>query len=388
MSAKVFSRKLIPTASLSKGVRGPSLSIPIQQPHQTLPAAKNPTFTFLSYNMLSPHYMWPQVYTYVPQEYKDWKYRHNLLEKEILDKYRSDIMCVQELTTIDYYSFWRDSLRKGFNYGSRFIAKNPPNYWTKSLVEMDGVGIFYNLDMFDYIGSRSINLNDLASTFDRKELDYMAAKEITILNGNGDVTGKESLYELALSKNQVCLFVMVEHKISKDVFVIINTHLYWKYEEVKLTQCMIIMRKLAKIVNELLFNAESRDMNYNKVKILFSGDLNDGFDSKIVQFLKGNKIEKSDGLKMRNPMASFLNHCCYDDLLNDRQKFFDNTCYSGKLKGIFDFVWYHDRDFKLKNILSGIEITEELNFLNQDGLPNRDHPSDHIPLLMEFEILP
>lgn len=56
-----------------------------------------PLFTLLSYNLLSPSYMWPQVYTYVPEKYKDWNYRHKLLEQELLDKYRADIMCLQEL---------------------------------------------------------------------------------------------------------------------------------------------------------------------------------------------------------------------------------------------------------------------------------------------------
>lgn len=348
----------------------------------------NPSFSMLSYNVLSPHYMWPQVYTYVPDKYKDWSYRHRLLEKEILQTYKSDIMCLQELTMQDYYSYWKKTLKHKYGYGSRFIAKNPPTYWTKPLVEMDGVGVFYNLEMFDYLGSTSIFLNDLTGTFNSKELNYMRCRNISILNGNNEVTGQQTLYDLVLSKNQVCLFVMLKHKTSNDVFIIINTHLYWKYDEVKLTQCMIIMRKLSKIVNRLLFTAETDELNYHKIKILFSGDLNDGFGSQVMNFLKGNSIIKPDGVMLRNPMASFLNHCCYDDLPNEAAEYFDNTCYSGKLRGLFDFVWYHDTDFKLRNILSGVEVTQELNYLKQKGLPNSTHPSDHIPLRMEFEILP
>ncbi|KAL3234495.1 RNA exonuclease NGL1 [Nakaseomyces bracarensis] len=340
-----------------------------------------PVFTLLSYNMLSPSYMWPQVYTYVPEKYKDWKYRHGLLEQELLNKYKADIMCLQELTSDDYSGFWKKALKDQMNYGSKFIAKTPPKYWTKSPDLMDGVGIFYNLDKFDFISWSGIYLNQLLGMFTNAELDYLKSREIILTDGAGNETGKDNLLQVLKNKNQVALFVSLKHKETGNVFVVINTHLYWKYDEVKLTQCMSIMRELARIIEKHLVGLEN--VTDDKIKILFTGDLNSTADSLVINFLKG-QIVNHGNLNVINPMKPYLEHCVYDDV---PKELFTHTCYSGKLKGIFDYIWYHDTDFKLRRILSGNEVSEELEAKNQFGLPNENHPSDHIPLLTEFEIL-
>lgn len=340
-----------------------------------------PLFTLLSYNLLSPSYMWPQVYTYVPEKYKDWNYRHKLLEQELLDKYRADIMCLQELTSEDYSNFWKKTLQTNMNYGSNYIAKTPPQYWKRPVEQMDGVGIFYNLDKFEFISRSGIYLNQLLGVFSNNELEYLEKKPVTLTDGAGNQVGEQSLLQILKSKNQVALFVSLKHKETGNVFVVINTHLYWKYDDVKLTQCMIIMRELARIIEKHLVGLEN--VTDDKIKILFTGDLNSTSDSLVINFLKG-QIVSHDNLNVINPMKPYLEHCVYDDV---PEELFTHTCYSGKLKGIFDYIWYHDTDFKLRRILSGREVSHELAALNQFGLPNENHPSDHIPLFTEFEIL-
>ncbi|CCE65409.1 hypothetical protein TPHA_0L00530 [Tetrapisispora phaffii CBS 4417] len=344
-------------------------------------------FTMLTYNMLSPHYMWPQVYTYVPDQYKDWKYRHKLLEFELMQKYKADIMCLQELTWEDYISYWKPKCNEKMNYGSKFVAKTPPAYWEKTKQEMDGEGIFFNQEKFEYISSTKLFLNDVVGTFEEHEIEYMKKKIVTLTDGAGKPTGTNNLFTVATTRNQVCLFVSLRHKATNTVFVVINTHLYWKYDEVKLTQCMIIMRKLSHIINELLIGSNAKIVDNSTiskdVKIIFSGDLNSARDSLVIRFLKG-KIINHGNLNMINPMKPYLNRSCYDDI---PEGLFDNTCYSGKLKGIFDYVWYHDTDLQIRKILTGVEVSQELARAHQFGLPNANHPSDHIPLLTEFEIL-
>lgn len=331
--------------------------------------------------MLSPCYMWPQVYTYVPEKFKEWGYRHRLLEDELFKTYKADIMCLQELTTKDYHNFWDKQMKETLNYGSNFISKTPPKYWKRPTDEMDGVGIFYNLDKFEYISSSSIYLNDVLGIFNVRELKYMKETMITLTNGAGEAIGKDNLMNILQGRNQVCLFVSLRHKDTNTVFVVINTHLYWKYDEVKLSQCLTIMRKLERIIKSLLMGVEG--VTYSKVKILFSGDLNSNTDSLVVKFLKGEIVEHGQ-LNLQNPMRPYLNHCIYDDAPSE---LFDNTCYSGKLKGIFDYIWFHERDFQLNRILSGVEVSKELSSSSEFGLPNERHPSDHIPILTEMEIL-
>lgn len=338
-------------------------------------------FTLLTYNMLSPHYMWPQVYKYVPDAFKDWQFRHHLLQKEILDVYRADIMCLQELTSYDYHQYWKGIFRRDFHYGTKFIAKTPPTYWTKKVNDMDGVGIFYNLDKFEFLSSSGIYLNDLLGTFDLKEIEYLQNKNIQLTDGAGKPTEEKSLLEILKSRNQVGLFVSLKHKDTGTIFVVVNTHLYWKYDEVKITQCMVIMRKLSKIIKNLLIG--EKGITYNKMKVVFAGDLNSARDSLVVKFLKGEKFELGN-INIINPMRPYLNRCLFDDIPED---YYVHTCYSGKLKGIFDYIWYHDTDFELTKVLTGSDVSQELEDANQFGLPNEKHPSDHIPVLAEFQIL-
>lgn len=338
-------------------------------------------FTLLSYNILSPCYMWPQVYTYVPDKYKDWNYRHELLEYELLNIYKADIMCIQEMTNKDYSGFWKDITKEKYHMGSQYISKTKPKYWDRGPEDLDGVGIFYNLDMFEYISSKGIYLNQLLDVFTTRELGYLSKKELTLTDGAGNPTGVSNLLDTLRNKNQVSLFVSLRHRESNTIFIVVNTHLYWKYDEVKLSQCMIIMRELSKIIDDLLVDVKG--ITHDKVKILFTGDLNSQRNSLVMNFLKG-QILNNKSLNMINPMKPYLNRCLYDDI---PEGLFEHTCYSGKLKGIFDYVWYHDTDLSLTKILTGKEVSQELVKLNQYGLPNANHPSDHIPLLAEFQIL-
>ncbi|CCF57771.1 hypothetical protein KAFR_0D01250 [Kazachstania africana CBS 2517] len=336
------------------------------------------SFTLLTYNILSQSYMWPQVYKYVPAKYKSWEYRHKLLEYEILKLYNADIICLQELTSRDYEYYWRKKLSK-FNKGSDFICKTPPKYWTKAADDLDGVGIFYNLDMFELIDSNGIRLSDfLISDFEQPELDYLASRKLVLTDGEGRQIKVSNILDVLEEKNQVCLFMTLKHKRTGATVVVVTTHLYWKYDEIKLTQCMIIMRQLSKIMKDQLKKDGS-----SFVKVLFAGDLNSNRNSVVINFLKG-QILNNNKLNMLNPMRAYLNRTIYDDIPNST---YLNTCYSGKLKGVFDYIWYHDAEFRMTKILSGKEVSQELLELEQHGLPNADHPSDHIPVLAEFQIL-
>lgn len=351
--------------------------IPLRSIPQSTPGTMQGKLTVLTYNMLSPYYMWPQVYTYVPEKYKKWNYRHKLLEREILTLYRADIMCLQEMTSIDYQQYWRKVLWEKYHYGSKFIAKPPPGYWERPLSEMDGVSIFYDLNKFDYISSTGIYLNDLFGTFDLREQNYLEHKMVQLTDGCGNPTEKMTLSDVLKGRNQVCMFVSLRHKETNTFLIVVNTHLYWKYDEVKLTQCIIIMRRLSKIIKNLLIGVE--DSTYNKVKIVFAGDMNSDTDSLVVKFLKGDPISH-ENLKLVNPMRPYLNRCLYDDIPKD---IFVHTCFSGKLKGVFDYICYNNEDMTPSKVLG---LSKDLQQHSEMGLPNALHPSDHIPMVMEFEV--
>lgn len=341
-------------------------------------------FTVLSYNILSPSYMWPQVYTYVDDQYKDWSYRHKLLSKEILEDYKSDVVCLQELTLRDYNEFWSHQF-ESMNYDAKFIVKTPPAYWERSIDEMDGVGIFVNKKKFETLSTTGFYLNQLmAGTFSKVELEFLKRKQLEITDGNNKYVKTSNLLDFVRAKNQVCLMVLTRHISSGTYVIFINTHLYWKYDEVKLTQCLIIMRELQKIIRNQI-KLMGSTLRSDKFKVVFVGDLNSPLDSLVINFLRGEILSHDNALNLVNPMKPYLNKCVYDCL--EETDPIDRTCYSGKLQGIFDYIWFHDKDFQLTNYLGSEVVDQELSAADEMGLPNSKHPSDHIPIQIELELL-
>ncbi|AGO12831.1 AaceriACR277Cp [[Ashbya] aceris (nom. inval.)] len=376
-------RRLLPTMTPTKALPSRMINrqlLPVYSGSVAAGCRPERRFTLLTYNMLSPYYMWPQVYTYVPEPFKKWEYRHKLLEYELFHKYHADILCLQELTGKDYEKFWRKQMKRRMNFESQYAQKPPPAYWTRAEEEMDGVGTFYNAEKFEHVATDVEYLSDILGALTPSEKEWMAQTQVQLTDAAGRVVGKQSLKKVITQRNQVCLFVTLVHKPTGSLFVVVNTHLYWKYDEVKLAQCFVIMRRLKAIVRRLLTREGA---SYSKIKVILSGDLNSSQDTLSVRFLRG-QVVKVAGLEFQNPMRSFLNGSLYDYIPKEA---FDNTCYSGKIKGIFDYMWFHGRDFRLLQVLSGKEVSEELSSTAQPGLPNELHPSDHIPIYAEFEVL-
>ncbi len=333
------------------------------QPLKVVPPSQK--FKMMSFNMLNQSYMWPQVYdSYVDPEYRSWGYRVKLLTNIINNKeVQSDIMCFQEMETAVYHEFWNPMMQqRGFD--SCFIKKTKPVYWDKESNHIDGVSIFYNTKKFELLDMKKFQI----SKYFKDEF--------------------ENLYDLKLNdsqintifnaRNQVGLIVALKHLDTDQIIIVANTHLYWKYNDIKLLQVMVLLEALNKFKNR-----------YPGSKILFSGDFNSRPNSSVYHFLKNDKIDTSDP-----DISKYLTEKTKKFILNpveipnnvfekiiQQDKLF--TCFTQHLFGIFDYIWFNDNDFQLLKFLSGVD-QEYLSKIK--GLPNEEFPSDHIPLVAEFEL--
>lgn len=100
-------------------------------------------------------------------------------------------------------------------------------------------------------------------------------------------------------------------------------------------QCYVVMKELSNIVNNLWKSVkEDLDMTNDKVRVLFTSDLNYAKGAAVINFLRGRNINTMY-LNLVNPMTKYLYHCIYDDV---SKEWFENTCYYGKSKGIFRYI--------------------------------------------------
>ncbi|KAG7195004.1 uncharacterized protein KQ657_004116 [Scheffersomyces spartinae] len=322
-----------------------------------------------SYNLLSRHYVWRQVFGYLDQLYLDWtNYRFPLLNNTIR-QLQSDIMCFQEMECFMYEHFWSTNF-PGPNYKSFFIRKPNPKYWGNKPSEfMDGVGIFINTDRFEILDQLEVIFSEFIKD-NRKQFDWT-----------------DDLMSRVIPRNTVALLVKLHDKISDKIVFVTNTHLYWspKFNDVKVIQTKLLLS----ILNE--FIANSKGQNVDDPCVILCGDFNSTPTSKVFELLSNENlhVDKCDELGpfdygkdnylvsengyIKNP---FRLQCVYQHLLNDNSLQF--TSYTKALTEVLDHIWINNDHFNIVDVLGPVEknYSDKVN-----GFPNNQFPSDHIPLV-------
>ncbi|QPG76542.1 hypothetical protein FOA43_003931 [Brettanomyces nanus] len=341
------------------------------------------TITISSYNILCRHYMWEKVYGHLPPEFRSWRNRFNLLNKNFSDMSKfCDIMCFQEMEFKMYVEFWEEYMR-GKNFGSIFERKLSPRYWDRNLVMMDGVSIFYNQETFKLLNYERI---ELASFFKNPALYEQT---------------KDTAHRL-VSRNTVALIAVLQHVRTHEVFFVANTHLYWspRHEDVKLLQAYELTELIWKAVRRYyqLSESETRSKLQSKdgINIILAGDFNSSPESLVYRYLTDGYIDITKEPAMQNynyghtvgprlgdRMGKFTSP--YKDLYD--QGTFTRTAYLPKFKKMIDYIWLNEYSKRLK-------VTKVLDELKDDdlhdylGFPNLDYPSDHLPIVTELEVMP
>lgn len=319
--------------------------------------------------MLNQSYMWPQVYdSYVLPKYRSWEYRLPLLAQTIKDdNVVSDIMCFQEMEGASYTSVWKPMMAQ-MGYDGAFIQKGIPGYWKEEQDTnlIDGVSIFFDTNKFELLDTKKVVISKY---FQNEFKNWYGIK----LNSN-------QIDSILSARNQVGLILTLRHKSTGESFIVSNTHLYWKNSEIKLIQAMVLLEAIVMVKEK-----------YPSARVLFAGDFNSEPTSPVYRFLKEDRIEASDPALapfiieedckyVINPVG--LPRNVFDTIIEQDELF---TCYTQHLFGIFDYIWYNPQHLNLLGFLSGVD-SDYTNAI--EGLPNEFFPSDHIPLVAEFEIKP
>ena len=349
----------------------------------SLDYVKNPlnTVTVSSYNILSRHYLWESLYNYLPQNFTNWNNRLNRLDKNFIDLSKiSDIMCFQEMEYQVYQNHWKNLFNK-IGYSSIFNKKPKPAYWKKSSNMMDGVSIAYNKEKFDLINFEQVNF---ANNFKHSSIIEQTLDTETRLN----------------IRNTVALIAVLKHKLTNEVIFISNTHLYWspKHDDVKLMQSYLLTNLIKNTVlryyNITETELNERIKNKNGPNIIMTGDFNSNPNSMVYKFLSNGSINKNlepsfnqdygsniNGI-LKNNLGTFKSP--YKDLYNE--KIFTKTTYTPKYKDVIDYIWFADdnKNFKFTKVLADIDENYLKDF---KGFPNSEFPSDHLPILSQFEFI-
>ncbi|KAI5965453.1 hypothetical protein KGF57_000719 [Candida theae] len=330
------------------------------------PANDSSKLSIMTYNLLSRHYIWKNVYDKVDKLHLDWeRHRFPLINKTI-EQFSCDIMCFQEMEYYIYKTFWGEQF-PSYKYKSFYIQKQCPsnlNFFKNE--KLDGVGIFVNTERFDVMEQLKINYGE-------------------------EVLKQRSKYKLTsdwlqrvIARNTVALILKLYDKRTDKIYYVSNTHLYWSpdYNDVKVLQIKILLNKLQQFRKE------------HDSSIILLGDLNSNFDSDVVNLLSGRTIDtlSSPTFKHRkygvnNPLIDpdgrinnpFNLRNVYQSLHSSNNLPF--TSYVTRFADVLDHVFVSD-DVSVDKLLGQVDPV----YCNSDdvtGFPNSQFPSDHIPLVVE-----
>lgn len=377
---------------------------------------KKETIKILSYNILAQSLLSDSLKMTEEQikntTYLDIDYRSNKIV-ETIDNLNPDICLFQEY---EKQSKLKEKLKTNNHSYEILFKKRPGNH-------QEGCAIAYDTKKFklEYYCSLEFRLDEYNNNIKYK--DY------------GNKYNNKNQSKNIYNKENVAIFLFLKSYKTKFYYLIICSHLLFNASrgDIKLGQIYQIIQCA------LLFKSYYKDKN---ITTIFGADLNSTPNSAIYDFITSNSIDVEflnkanlSGQTRKNYITdtSFadINYEWYNEiintypkfrdysiiLINKNKKFYKNkynenddneigyskglilknkfvmksffkekngkepqmTSLSSSFKGTFDFLFYNTNlKLDIKNVLD----VPNLSF----SLPDKDNPSDHLPLFVEFDI--
>jgi len=342
-------------------------------------------FRTFSYNILADMYATRQRYPYCPLWSLLWTYRRNNILRELLNS-KADLISLQEVQLEHFENFLYPKLKEA-GYEGLFKKKTRASFnETATATQMDGCAIFYKEERFALMEQYSIEYNEAA----RQHIDQQVARNSQRLGGPRSAHASHYRSELSrrLLKGNIALVVVLE-EIGYDAsrrnrarrkrrLCVANSHIFWdpEYNDVKLWQTMVLCQELEKLVLA------------RNLPLIICGDFNSTVSSAVYQFLCQGQLRSDHNvfeidthgilppptsITHRLPLAS-----AYGEIIGEPKY----TNYTGHFVGCLDYIWFTKTHLRAVGVL---REDDEAILQEYTALPSPRYPSDHIPLVGEFE---
>lgn len=354
------------------------------------------TFNVMSYNILTDKLATRQLYGYCPSWALTWEYRKQAILKEILDS-QADIIALQEVEMDQFYNFFiRELQQQGYDgiFTPKSRAKTMGEHERKFV---DGCALFFHKQKFALVEHTVIEFNKLAMANAEGSDDMVNRVQLR------DNVGQAALLEVKETiRGGGGSASQLQH------ILVANVHIHWdpEFSDVKLIQTVMLMSELDNFAQGVKID---RGLPYCNsihgapgIPFLLCGDFNSLPDSGVLQFLLDSKIPTHhpdfkdlayDGFMSRFSQAVSPGSGHDSSQLIHRfaiKRAYQNehlpfTNYTYDFKGILDYIYYSYETLQPLALLGPVskEWFEEYRVI---GCPNPHYPSDHVPLLCEFEM--
>ena len=346
----------------------------------------------MCYNVLCDKYATRQLYGYCPSWALNWEYRKKAILEEIR-QYNADIISLQEVETEQFYQFFLVELKLA-GYDGIFSPKSRARtmHHESDRKHVDGCAIFFKTSKFDLVKEQLVEFNQLA---------------ISTAEGHHDMINR------VMTKDNIGLAALLQTKEEvwdsdtpppenqvRQPLLVATCHVHWDPEfcDVKLIQTMMLMSEIKNIIEESQTSLRpgSTAADCSSIPLILCGDLNSLPESGVVDFLKSGKVSATHG-----DFKDLGYHDCLRKLSSgDSRDHYTHgfklsqpyskdvmpfTNYTYDFKGIIDYIFYSRETMRPLGILGALD-QDWFEANKVMGCPHPHVPSDHFPLLVEFEM--
>ncbi|KAG0152516.1 hypothetical protein CROQUDRAFT_10944, partial [Cronartium quercuum f. sp. fusiforme G11] len=335
------------------------------------------TFKLMSYNILHDHHARPAYYHYTPAWTLHWEHRKRLILQELLE-YDAEVICLQEVGIKSYEDFFAPSLEdKGyegvFHPKSRARSRNQ----SKKRLQVDGCATFVKKSIFELIEYHCVDFNELPMLSDlHKTVDML---------------------DRVKSKDNIAQIVMLQHRRTGARQLVANIHLFWnpEFKDVKVVQTAMLTQQLERLAKHFTdlplrtHTAYSREAapQYSGASIIVCGDFNSLPDSGVYHYLSSGALKPNHEDYLSHDYGPFTESGIQHTL--ELQSAYSQigelplTNYTPYFRGTIDYIFYSPNSLAVTRVLGKVDP----DYLSKvSGFPNVHFPSDHVPVLAEFQV--
>ncbi|KAK1696884.1 hypothetical protein QYE76_013581 [Lolium multiflorum] len=340
--------------------------LPTPQTESDAGAEEGHQFRLVSYNILAQVYVKSAFFPHSPSASLKWKARSKAVLAE-LKSFQADLMCIQELD--EYETFYKKNMESS-GYSSIYVQRSGD--------KRDGCGIFYKPKSMELMQKEVIHYNDLVETY--RSSDNVISATSDNSSPTEESSGKEdnSKYgdpnDPRVRLKRDCVGLLAAFKLTdpcEHILIVANTHIYWDpaWIDVKLAQAKYLLSKVSEFENVISNKFTC------KPSVIIAGDFNSTPGDKVYNYLVSANSESTDEvpLKLRSLYAA-----------NGGEPEYTN--YTPGFTGTLDYIFLLDSGSSVKpTSLLCLPRGDSADVVG--GLPNFHHPSDHLPIGADFQVL-
>lgn len=356
-----------------------------------------------SHNILCEKYCTEQLYGHSPSAALSWDHRREQILQEI-QSHDADFLTLQEVDAHSFNEYFCTKLAYSDYKGIHWQKSRFRTMSEKDAKAVDGCAIFYKSSKYILLDKQLIDFANIAIN-------------------RPDMKNQHDIFNRVMPRDDIAIVGFFENRQTGARLIVVDLHLFWNvvYADVKIIQTAILLEQLTKLTEKYTRWPACKDkthyiladetdgasdtpetprpepapsMEYTsntQIPLIIGGDFNSTTDSAVYELISQGTLRPDhpelgnrqygnftrDGIQhpfsLRSSYAS----------LDGTPEALPFTNYTPDFQEVIDFIWYSTNTLEVVSLLGPVD-SEYMKRV--PGMPSYHFPSDHLPLVSEFQL--